>query len=132
MLDNDEVYVNKLLKQLKNSYAPYSNFYVAALIVKNDGSEFFGSNIENASYGATICAERSVIVSYLSQGNDSKDIKRFYIMTSDKPTPPCCLCRQVMLEFLGDDIEIILCSKDKIIKTNIKKLVPMPFVKESL
>ena len=58
----------KLLKLLDNSYAVYSNFPVAAIVVMNDGREFCGVNVENASYGATICAERSAIVSAISAG----------------------------------------------------------------
>ena len=59
---------DKLIKLLNNSYSPYSNFRVASIVVMNDGKEFSGVNVENASYGATICAERSAILSAISAG----------------------------------------------------------------
>ena len=65
----------KLTELLKNSYSPYSKFPVAAIVVMKDGREFSGVNVENASYGATICAERSAIVSAISHGYKKGDFK---------------------------------------------------------
>ena len=87
----------KLEKLLKNSYSPYSHFPVAAIAVMKDGKEFYGVNVENASYGATICAERSAIVSAISKGYQKGDFKELYIMVdSDKVSTCCFLCRQVI------------------------------------
>ena len=65
----------RLKELLKNSYSPYSNFKVAAIVVMKDGKEFNGVNVENASYGAAICAERSAIVSAISAGYRNGDFK---------------------------------------------------------
>lgn len=70
----------KLREILKNSYSPYSNFKVAAIVVMKDGSEFKGVNVENASYGAAICAERSAIVSAVSAGYKIGAFKELHVM----------------------------------------------------
>ena len=68
----------KLIKLLDNSYSPYSNFKVAAILITKDGKEFYGVNVENASYGASICAERSAIVSAISNGYKKYDFENIY------------------------------------------------------
>lgn len=65
----------KLIKLLENSYSPYSHFRVAAIVVMQDGKEFNGVNVENASYGASICAERSAILSAISSGYKKGEFK---------------------------------------------------------
>lgn len=103
----------KLKKLLNNSYAPYSNFKVGAILVTKDGKEFNGVNVENASYGAGICAERSAIVSSVSAGCNRGDFEALYlIVDSDKISYPCNLCRQVFVEFFDDDMEIICYNKN--------------------
>lgn len=98
----------KLKKLLNNSYAPYSNFRVGAILVTKDGKEFNGVNVENASYGAGICAERSAIVSCISAGYKKGDFETLYlIVDSDKISYPCNLCRQVFVEFFDDDMDIV-------------------------
>ena len=69
----------KLLKLLNNSYSPYSKFRVSAIVVMKDGTEFSGVNVENASYGASICAERSAIVSAISAGYKKDDFESYGI-----------------------------------------------------
>lgn len=74
--------IEKLRELLKNSYSPYSNFAVSAIAVMKDGKEFNGTNVENASYGAGICAERSAILSAISNGYKKYDFKELNIMVS--------------------------------------------------
>lgn len=119
----------KLIKLLENSYSPYSNFKVAAILLTKDGKEFSGVNVENASYGASICAERSAIVSAISSGYKKYDFDKLYVMVSGNKLSTCCfLCRQVISELFEEDREIILMSKDgeeKVYKIN--ELCPYPF-----
>ena len=84
----------------ERSYSPYSKFRVGAAILCADGSIVTGANVENRSYGLTICAERSAIVSAISAGR--KDFKAIAIATPDSsyPVSPCGACRQVLSEFL--------------------------------
>ena len=98
----------KLKKLLDNSYSPYSNFRVGAILVTKDGKEFSGVNVENASYGAGICAERSAIVSSISAGYKKNDFEKLYlIVDSEKISYPCNLCRQVFVEFFNNNMEIV-------------------------
>ena len=83
----------KLLKLLENSYSPYSHFRVASIVVMKDGKEFSGVNVENASYGASICAERSALVSAISAGYKRYDFEKLYVMCdNDKISMSCFLC----------------------------------------
>lgn len=125
----------KLLKLLDNSYSPYSKFRVASIIVMKDGKEFVGVNVENASYGASICSERSAIVSAISNGYKKGDFSKLYVICGDSNTiSTCCFaCRQVITEFFDKDSEIYCYDK----KGNYKKflvseLCPYPFDEEDL
>ena len=92
---------------MEQAHAPYSNFTVGAAILMEDGTIIRGANIENASFGATICAERSAIASALSQGH--RGIKAVAVTNAtDTKITPCGICRQVIYEY-GTDIPII-CS----------------------
>jgi cytidine deaminase len=85
-------------KTAKNSYSPYSNFKVGAALSTEDGSIFTGTNIENASFGLTICAERVAVFNAISKGHSSfTDIA--ITSSSDMSTYPCGACRQVLYEF---------------------------------
>ena len=103
---------NKLNKLLNNSYSPYSNYKVCAIVVTNDNKEFFGVNIENASYGATICAERVAIFNAISSGYRKNDFKELHIASSGKPPLPCMLCRQVFTEFFTKDTKIFIYTDE--------------------
>ena len=124
----------KLKKILENSYSPYSNFKVAAIVVMKDGKEFYGTNVENASYGAAICAERSAIVSAISNGYKKYDFDKLYVMVdSDKISTCCFMCRQVICELFEKDKDIILLNKngnEKVFK--VSELCPYPFDEEDL
>ena len=124
----------KLVSLLENSYSPYSKFRVSAIAVMNDGMEFSGVNVENASYGASICAERSAILSAISNGYKKHDFKEINIMVSSgKIGMPCFVCRQMMLEMFDLDV-IVRCfsTKGEVVEHTLKELCPYPFDSEDL
>ena len=124
----------KLKELLKNSYSPYSNFKVAAIVVMKDGKEFNGVNVENASYGAAICAERSAIVSAISAGYKNKDFKELHVMVgSGKIGMPCFVCRQVISEMFDKD-SCVYCydTNGNVEKYTVEELCPYPFGNEDL
>jgi len=103
--------VNLANEVRQNAYAPYSNFRVGAALVGNSGKVYTGVNVENSSFGATICAERTAIVKAISEGE--KKIKVIAISSdSEDYTLPCGICRQVISEFAAEDL-VIVCSNNK-------------------
>ncbi len=120
-------------KAMDNAYAPYSNYHVGACVVTKDGKTFLGANIENASYGATNCGERSAIFAAYSNGYRKEDIEALAIVTDgDILAGPCGICRQVLSELLEDDTPIVLSNgKETEVKT-IDELLPMRFTSEDL
>ena len=125
---------DKLLKLHKNSYSPYSNFAVSAVVVMNDGQEFYGVNVENASYGAAICAERSAIVSAISSGYKKGDFKELHVMVSSGNIGmPCFICRQVISEFFESKANVYCYSTEGEVQTyTIEELCPFPFGSDDL
>lgn len=118
-----------LRRLLRNSYSPYSNFKVSAICLMKDGKTFGGVNVENASYGATICAERVAITSAIANGYTKGDFSKLYVMCdTSKVASSCFMCRQVINEFFDKDSEIILYSNDgeKEVYT-VRELCPYPF-----
>lgn len=123
----------KLEQLLNNSYAQYSKYRVAAICVMKDNTEFNGVNVENASFGATICAERNAITTAISYGYHKGDFKEIHIMVdSDKIGTPCFLCRQVMTEFFDKDDMIYLYSKNDFKSYTVNELCPYPFNEDNL
>jgi len=124
----------KLIKLLENSYSPYSNFRVSAIVVMNDGREFVGVNVENAAYGSGICAERSAILSAVSNGYKKGDFKELYVMCdNDKIGMPCFACRQVILEFFDKSSKVVCINpKGEEIRLTVNDLCPYPFDSEDL
>ena len=120
---------DKLEKLLDNAYAPYSHFKVACIIKTKDNQEFMGVNVENASYGATICAERVAITSAIASGYKKGDFSRLYVMCdSERIASSCFMCRQVINEFFDREDEITLYSNDGDKETYlVKDLCPYPF-----
>lgn len=111
---------------MKASYSPYSHFAVGAALETEDGSLYTGCNIENASYGATNCAERTAIFKAVSEGHTQ--IKRIAIVSSShKKTPPCGICLQVMLEFMTDQSKIVLADADGIYEYTLAHFLPYGF-----
>ena len=124
----------ELVKLLDKAYAPYSKFYVSAIIEMNDGKFIPGVNVENASYGATICAERNAITTAIAMGYKKGEFKNIYIMVSgDKLSMPCFMCRQVIVEFFNKDSKIILMGKNGEIEEHmVSEICPYPFDSDDL
>lgn len=118
--------IESALKVLDRSYSKYSKFKVAAAVEMDDGNVYTGVNIENASYGLTICAERSAIANAIVS-SDSRSIKRIAIVNMDVYPMPCGACRQSIMEFTKD-CEIIVAKDVNDYKIyNIKDLLPESF-----
>jgi cytidine deaminase len=94
----------------RHAYAPYSKFPVGAAVLSLEGGIYAGTNVENASYGLSICAERSAIFQAVAHGARGICAIAVYTPTA-VPTPPCGACRQVLAEF-GTDVVVICCSDD--------------------
>lgn len=104
----DEELLALARKARENAYVPYSNFPVGAAVEMDDGRIFTGCNIENASFGATVCAERVAILTAIAAG--ARQIKRLAVVcTNTMPCMPCGICRQVIAEFASDDF-LCLCA----------------------
>jgi len=105
---------DKLLDVLTKSHSPYSKFRVSAQIVeKLSGESFFGCNVENASFGATICAERSAISSMVSNVGSKAEIKEVHIVSDmEEPVSPCGVCRQSLVEFSTSETRVYVYAKD--------------------
>ncbi len=95
----------KAMDMLDRSYSPYSHFAVGAALECSDGTVFTGCNVENASYGPTICAERVAVFKAVSEGR--RDFQRIVIAGRKDYCVPCGVCRQVLREFVSDDFEVI-------------------------
>ena len=114
------------LEVAKNAYAPYSNFHVGAAMLLPDGTIQTGINIENRSFGATNCAERTAM--FQAVANGERILKRI-VVCADTPEPvaPCGACRQVMQE-LGPQMEVLLVNREgKQILTTVAELLPYSF-----
>ena len=111
----------------KFSHSPYSHFKVGAALLTVDDEVIIGTNIENASYGATICAERTAIVKAVSEG--CTEFTDIVIVTDSKlACPPCGQCLQVMAEFFSKDTRVWLGSPKKILKEfKFNDLLPVRF-----
>ncbi len=109
-----------------NAHAPFSHFQVGAALEDESGRVHTGCNIENASYGLTMCAERVAVFKAVSEG--ARRFRRIAIATDAAAlTPPCGACRQILWEFCGD-IEVILAGPGgKIEQYQMKDLLPRPF-----
>lgn len=124
----------ELIKLMDKAYAPYSKFHVACIVVMKDGTKIPGVNVENASYGATLCAERNAITTAISMGYTKGDFDKIYVMVSgDKLSTPCFMCRQVITEFFDKDSEIILVGRNEDSNTyKVSDMCPYPFDSEDL
>lgn len=109
----------------QKAYAPYSHFRVGAALLTDTGNIYQGCNVENASYGLSMCAERNAIFNMVSNG-DNKIVEIAIYVDSDKIFPPCGACRQVLAEF-GQDIAIYYGNDDKIVETSLKEILPHTF-----
>ncbi len=125
--------INRALKARENAYVPYSNFKVGAAILTEDDIIVDGCNIENASYGASNCAERTAIFKAVSEG--ARKIKAIAIVgDKDNFTYPCGICRQVMLEFAENkEIPVIIIkNENEYISHTLEDIIPLSFTKDDL
>lgn len=123
-------YYTKLIEEAlavrKHSYSPYSNFKVGAAVLAGSGKIYTGTNIENASFPATICAERVAFTKALSEGE--KDLRAVAITSSyDEFVFPCGVCRQFMVEFNPQLTVILALSPEKYEIHKLKDLLPYSF-----
>ncbi len=111
----------------EHAYAPYSKFKVGAAVECQDGRIFSGCNIENSSYGLTVCAERVALGKAISEGVSSFT-RIAVIADTHSPVPPCGACRQVIFELCGADALIIMANlQGRIEIRTIRELLPAPF-----
>ena len=128
-----EELIQEAFQAMKNSYAPYSKYHVGACILCKDGRTFYGANIENASFGATNCAERSAVFAAYSNGYRKDTIAALAIVSDgDRLAGPCGICRQVLSELLEQDTPIYLSNGTEHQDTCIRELLPMQFGSEDV
>ena len=110
----------------ENAAADYSGFKVGAALETGGGDIVTGCNVENATYGLTVCAERVAVFKAISEGH--REFTRIAIVAdTDSPTPPCGACRQILWEF-GGDIEVVLANLTDVTATlRMTELLPLPF-----
>ncbi len=129
--------VNLAIEAREHAYVPYSNFAVGAALLTKEGKVYQGCNIENSSYGATNCAERTAFFTAVYQGE--RNFEAIAIVGGKAGEPvhelcaPCGICRQVMREFCKDDFKIFLSKGDgTVLETTLTQLLPLSFSKEDL
>lgn len=117
------------LKVRNHSYSPYSRFKVGAAIkIRGESRLITGCNVENASFGATLCAERTALVKAVSEHGRITPEFMVVVTAEKKATVPCALCLQVMAEFAGDDMPVYLGNTRGIQKVfRLQDLLPYPF-----
>lgn len=117
-------------KAQSEAYAPYSEFRVGAAIEATDGRVFVGCNVENASYGLTMCAERAAVSAAVSAG--ARRFRRAVVVSDvDPPAAPCGACRQVLSEF-SPDLPIEAVGAGKTVRWRLSELLPAAFGPEQL
>ncbi|MBR3356778.1 MAG: cytidine deaminase [Solobacterium sp.] len=125
--------LKEAFRAMENSYAPYSNYHVGAAVSCTDGRVFWGVNVENASFGATNCAERSAVFAAYSCGYRKDTIDGLAIVSDgERIAAPCGICRQVLSELLKQDTPIYLSNGKDEVDTNIAELLPMQFTEEDV
>ena len=131
---NKELLINKSIEATKLSYSPYSNFKVGAAILMKDGNIVMGANIENASYGLTMCAERNTVFKAMLDGYKKEDMVAMALCADADEVPyPCGACRQVLSELFPLDAPIYVHNtRGKILETTVKELLPYIFNKENM
>lgn len=116
----------------KNAYVPYSHYKVGAAVLMDNGKIYGGCNVENASYGATVCAERIAIFKGISEG--AKKIKALMVVTDSNPAwPPCGICRQVICEFAENETPILIANLKGVQDIyRFEDLLPAAFTEKNL
>jgi cytidine deaminase len=115
----------------ENAVAPYSNFKVGSALRTDSGTIFAGCNVENATLGLTVCAERVALWKALSEGQ--RTFTEIAVVTAaERPTPPCGACRQLLWEFCGDIPVYMVSTLGKRAQLKLSELVPYAFDKRDL
>lgn len=115
-------------KAQKNSYSPYSHARIGAAILDSNGQIFNGCNVENASYGGTICAERTAILKAISEGARMPITHVLVVSSTEEAWPPCGLCRQVLSEFASADALVFIANDRKVVQEiGFQELMPFAF-----
>jgi len=130
MRDISETILNELIERAKNvsdnAYCRYSNFPVGAAVLTESGHIFVGCNVENASYGLTICAERNAV--FQTVANAERGILAVAIYTPTlEPAAPCGACRQVINEFGPDALVVSVCDGSNVLRKKLSELLPEAF-----
>ena len=115
---------------MKNAYAPYSKFQVGAAVLTSRGNIYSGCNVENSSYGLTVCAERNAVGQAVASGD--QEIIAVAIAVPDAPCPPCGMCRQVLTEFAVKETPVALVGKKRRSLHQLGDLLPHAFDKNFL
>ena len=116
----------KAKEMTEYSYAPFSKFHVGAALLAKNGDVFTGCNVENSSFGATICAERTAMVKAISEGN--REWEALAVVSAEGAVWPCGICRQFIREFVDDDFVIITGDDEENLKTlTITEILPEGF-----
>lgn len=98
--------VSRATEAREHAYAPYSHYKVGAAIATKSGRIFTGCNVENSSFGGSICAERTAVVQMVAAGE--REIVACAVVTGDEGASPCGICRQVLAEFAGDEVPVVM------------------------
>ncbi len=123
--------VNAAISAKELAHAPYSHFRVGAALLSKDGRIFTGCNIENSSYGLTICAERTAIFKAYSEG--VREFVAIAVVSDDTEfTPPCGACRQVLMDLAGNIDFVMSNAKRKLKVLKVKSLLPLAFSPDNL
>lgn len=126
-----EPLVDEALRMRRRAYAPYSRFRVGAALLGESDRIYLGCNVENSSYGLSICAERTAVVSAIAEGE--KTFKGIVVATqSEVPSPPCGMCLQTLREFAGDLPVLLVNHKGERLETTLSKLLPHSFTPDYL
>jgi cytidine deaminase len=131
LLTEYEALITAATQSRENAHAAYSNFRVGAALRATSGRIFGGCNVENATYGLTVCAERVAIFKAISEGERGFDAIAV-VTETESLTPPCGACRQLIWEFCGDVPVILANLKGKIEIIPMRELFPKPFDSSSL
>lgn len=126
MLDNQiQTLIDKARRAAGSAYAVYSGFRVGAALLCPDGSVYTGFNVENRSFGLTICAERTALINALTNGQSEFVEIAVVGLDADYPLPPCGACRQVLTEFLPADSRVHFAgNNEKITTVTLEELLP--------
>ena len=123
-----ELLIEKAREAREKAYCPYSHFMVGAAVLGENGKIYTGCNIENASYGMTVCAERTAIFAMVADGCRKFDALAV-VGAGDDDSAPCMACRQVMTEFCSSfDVPVYVGGPEKVYEHSMKEICPLPFV----